>query len=545
MRYTWFIVALIGLGIWLRLWQFGAVPTWLYIDEASIATEALFVAEQGTDSQGNSAWQAIYPSYGDYKQPAYILLTSLFTHLSSKPIVFVRLPNLIVGLASIVLSFYLTKELLTVANVRTTYRQLAALCTAMVVALSPTAIHFSRTGFEAHLGQFLLGMAVYGAVRLGRHTTFAFWKNLCLSVVVALLAAVSVYSYYSTRFVWPVVLLGILALQMISVPSWRIRLKRLGWIVLSGAVFILLVLPASYSEHAQAAQHLRLSTPSVLQDFPQLVQESNELRALAGNTHASRLFYHRYLLFARELATNIAANLSPHTLFLQADTNLRHSTGRHGMFLLPGIILIPFCILALKRKPGICVLLGMWVLSGVLPASVPHAVPHALRSLNTLLPLAICLGLGMAEVIQSSRWVRGIVLASFGIAAIQFSHYYFVIYPDLSLNAWDAPANTLAQALQAPLTEYPELALYSAGNDIESWKWSPDTAWLWLVIQAEHPSTHLEYRNRLTLSDQAPVLIYGSPSSVREYLSEHESPTVRTTPVQSSDALVVVLVENT
>ncbi len=442
-------VAAILIGIWLRLYQFGAVPVSLYWDEAAMLADARHVATNGRDFHGKPWNQALFLSYGDFKQPVYILAASMSIKFLGANAAALRLPSLLAGLGTIILGWFLGKALFSLDSRGTEQdtpdslqSHAIAWFTAAVVALSPWAMHFSRTGFEAHLGQFLLGLAVLLALYAAKKP----WLYLVASVI----AALATYSYFSVRFVWVALALVIIASTVIvkwltkrERPSFAL-LRQAGFATASLLLYAVLLMPMSRSPYYAESNQFRLSTTSILtvQDWP-IVR--NTYRLAAGNAVYDKLFFHPIGMQALLLATNYAKHLDFDTLFLHADDNMRHSTTQHGLLLL---VFAPFFYAGLyylvTKKQQVAIVLGVWWLLALLPASVPVDVPHALRSINGLLPLSIITAAGcwvgydwLSRKNTLTKLLTGVVLSVVVLmSVVEYAFSYFAQYPYASASDW-------------------------------------------------------------------------------------------------------------
>lgn len=447
MRKAPFLIGLLlifVIGIFLRFYQLGQVPSSLYWDEVAILVDAKAIAAAGHDMYGNAWLQAIFPSYGDFKLPVYIWLASLSVKFFGVTEWAVRLPSALAGIATLIAGGLISWELF--AGQKRPERRTLFFLTALVVAVAPWSIMFSRTGFEGHVGQLLLALSIWCALQARRHWGWA--------VASALLGSVATYTYFSIRFVWPVVFATAVLLF-----SRRKQQKIVLWV---GAtlLFPLLVYwaglwPLFHSPLYAASNQFRLSTTSVfnMAEWPVL---SNQYKLQAGNTILDKAVYHPKVLMLRELARNYSDNLSLDFLFFTGDPNLRHGTLRHGLFL--WIFLAPFLygwysLFAKYNKQGLFLLI--WWLIALLPASVPETTPHALRSLNALAPLSVVIGWGTWQLWQAfwqARWVSwlkwlaaGGALALVSLTVFDFSSYYFLAYPTKSASEWQENYKEIAQ----------------------------------------------------------------------------------------------------
>lgn len=432
---NWFFLLLLILTIIMRFYQLGKVPSSLYIDELAMLVDAKSLTNTGRDIYGKSFFQATFLSYGDYKLPVYIWLASASVKVFGVNEFALRLPSALAGLASLLITYLLAKKLFAKKE---NDKQLLKILVLVVLAFAPWSFLFSRTGFEGHVGQMLLALAVL--------LLFYALKKHWLIIIASAVASLAVYAYFSVRFVWPVIYLmfGLIFFfkKNSASKNQRFLLKKLMMFLLGGLIFILLLQPLYKNEYYLASNQFRLSAKSVL-NIKDWAVESNILREQTGNNLLSRLFYHRHFLLIQSLAKNYAQNLSLNFLFFEGDSNLRHGTGQHGLFLWP--LTLPFIIgfLSLLRKNfSVFAFLFVWIIIAFLPASVPMEVPHALRSLNALVPLALMIVFGLKELIlfgQQNK-INNLALNFFYlilfISNLVFLEFYFKQYPTTSALFW-------------------------------------------------------------------------------------------------------------
>lgn len=477
--YSAVIVLFLAIGLFFRLYHFGSVPVSLYWDEIAILVDAKAIAATGLDMHGRPWYQIMFPSYGDYKLPVYIWLAAISVKLLGVTQVALRTPALFTGLATMGVTA-LTGYLLFTQPLGKDdkpaslgWPKLVALFSLLVVAVSPWAIMFSRSGFEGYVGQLFLGLAVAAQLRSNQKMRWL--------IFVPVFAAIATYSYFSVRFVWP--LLFVVA-QLLFGLKWHSPLPSIfKQFVITTAIPLLcyaaFLLPMIRSPLYHDSNQFRLSTTSIL-NLKDYALISNELRELGGNSNLDRVLYHRHVLLFRELAFNLADHLNPNFLFLTGDSNLRHGTSRHGLFLWPFVL--PFLIglfFLLKRYPQQGFYLLWWWLVALAPAAIPDTTPHALRSLNALIPLSLIIGVGCSvlwvwgseQVLNTESWIRRSLLVFFMAAVtfslVEFGLYYFIAYPQQSAHSWQAGYKETAlflaeKAKQVDIVynEFPDIRLY-------------------------------------------------------------------------------------
>ena len=486
-------MAIICLGFFLRGYAFNTVPATLYWDEVAMLVDARFIAETGRDLHNNLWLQPLFISYGDFKLPVYIWLTALASMLIESDAA-VRVPNLLAGIGSLIVTAYLavslTKKDFDIREKFSIEEKLLFLATLLVQAISPWAIHFSRTGFEAFMSQFLLSLSALIIINSRR-------RPLLLGLGV-LFGSLATYTYFSTRFVWPVVIIALWFIRFFTLPplfqlknlrglqAFVFTTVRMNWLsliqlLLCLGFFALSLVPMQRSEYYAQSQQFRLSTSSVLNPTEQ-VATSNYYTELGGTNAMSRIFFHRWVFLGRDLIANYADHLNLKYLFFTSESNLRHSTGQHGLFLFTAAPFFFWGIYHLsKRKRSLGIVLILWWLIALLPASVPLETPHALRSLNALTPLSIIIGFGLAQAYQywQNPLIRGGITVILLAHTAVFMHYYIVVYQPLSAEFWQKNARVLTEQV---LSE-------RVGSELVTVKRIEGMLYLWFLAYGEY-DTH-------------------------------------------------------
>jgi 4-amino-4-deoxy-L-arabinose transferase-like glycosyltransferase len=267
------LILVVVLGV--RLVLFLSQNISYYWDETAMIVAAQSVLQSGSDLHGNPWWQVVYPSYGDYKLPVYIWSVTGLMKIFGPAWWVVRLPSFLAGLGSVGVAGWLAWLLM--GDDRRAGKSWVLWVTA-ILGFAPWSLHFSQVGFEGHLGQMVVGLAA--AVQLWGVRQSRQQPRLLASIGAAAIAAIAVYTYYSVRFVWPVLFLSIVFLYQVlpifrsqlATRSWLLAfkqtLRRSGLVLLvGGLVFGGMLWPLQASSAAPAMTQLRLSTDSsVTQD---------------------------------------------------------------------------------------------------------------------------------------------------------------------------------------------------------------------------------------------------------------------------------------
>lgn len=471
------LIALIVAAIFLRSTNLMGTAPSLYWEEVALGYDAYSISQTGKDHHGNPWPIVAFESFGDWKPSLYFYVLVPFISLLGLEAWVVRLPSVLSGI-SIVLAVgwlsYITANRLHLAQPRN-YGLLGIL----VATLSPWAVQFSRAGWEVNLATALVSWGMVTGLQVIQITQtksklHSFFKlNRAIGCVILLVLAV--YAYHGTRVIAP--LLGfLLALDWI----WQLRHAKYSWLQLS----IKMLIPATIGLLLIIPVLLGLRSPQVSQRFAETsifgqldnIIESNTAKEATGNSLLSKLFFHRYIYFGREVATNFLDHFNLSYLAVTGDPNPRHSTQYGGLLHFQDLAFLAVGLLFLVyRKNRVSLILIGWWLISILPAALTTATPHALRTLPALpaVTTIIALGIGLVfswwQQLFSNNKVPVIIGNLFFIIAIATSyslsfafwwHHYQNVYPKQTSSEWQYGYQQMIQAVEQLTTEQPNLPVY-------------------------------------------------------------------------------------
>jgi len=410
------------LAFLLRFYKVWQVPSSLYWDEAAMALDAKAVAQTGKDQHGGFWLQPIYPSWGDYKLPGYIIAAAPFFNMISFNVeLAVRLPSVLAGTLTVLLSYFFVREILTF-KVFKKQKDKIALLFCLLLAISPWHLQFSRAAFEANLALLFNFSGLLFFIKGGKKKEF--W------LVSLIFLFLGVYTYYSARIILPLLIL------FAFVFYWRKNLRNIIYFSLTFLVFVLMLMPLYNSPIAPQAEQLRLSTKNILNDSS-LVKHSSLLIEQDGKSFLAKKIHHRFLYFGKAVLANYFEHFSFKFLLLKGDDNLRHSTGITGvLFFAVFIGFIYGQYVLFKRKKKLFLFLNLSMLACFLPACIPYEVPHALRSLNAVIFLNFIAGAGLVCLFKSGKLVKYFLIITLICQFVFYVYDYYKLYPQRSFLDW-------------------------------------------------------------------------------------------------------------
>lgn len=391
-----FLIILLGFGV--RVYKIDQSPPSLNWDEASVGYNAWSVANYGQDEWGKHL-PIYFKAFEDDKHPIHLYITAIFIKAFGLSDFTVRLPSAVFGVFCIFGIFFLMQELF--------LSQVCALFAALLLAISPLNIHFSRFNHELN---FVFFFFILGLIFFLR--SFRKKREIILSL---LFFGIDLLVYPTA------IVIGIpfmILLWLLYIPELRRNLWNLFLAAFIYIVFIIIIFlnPQLYGS-ARASQT----------GFSKEIIERTSIYKSTKNTTLARI----------EIALNqYPLHFNYDFLFGTGDKNPRLSDRVVGEFYildLVGIILgLLFLLKAFSRKT--ILLLSLFLLSP-LPSALTSEAPHASRSMFMCLSVVLISALGFGKLIDSLRahsfkWIAGILIVlCYGYLFSSYQFQYYSSYP--------------------------------------------------------------------------------------------------------------------
>ena len=394
------LILIIIIAIFLRIWHLDLNPPSLYWDEASLGYNAYSILLSGADEHGEKLPLDRFIAFGDYKPPGYIYST-VFSMAVFGPNEFaVRFPSAMGGILMVILTYFLTKKLLTSVKV--------SLLASFLLAVSPWSIHLSRAAFEANLAAFFNLAAVFFFLKAKKKASF-----FILSVIFFVL---SFYTFNANRIIAPVFLISLIFIH------FKFIRQNLVWYIAGFILAGFFILPSTGFLRSRESR-LRFQEVSIFNSIVP-VEIANARISNDGNTAIARLIHNRRLLFLADYLKHLSDNFSGRFLFTHGDGNPRLSVQGMGQLYfweLPFAVAGLFFLILYKRS--IIPLIFAWMAISVIPAGAARETPHALRIVSILPSYQIITAFGLY---RSALWLKDIFSRKNYIAVIFVSGIIFV-----------------------------------------------------------------------------------------------------------------------
>lgn len=471
-----FLVLIIFIASFIRLWNLGKVPVSLFSDELDVGYQAYSIIKTGKDYSGNP-WPLGFQSLADYRTPFYIYSAIPSVYFFGITPYGVRLPAAVFGILGVVAIYLLSKEL--------TGSRSIGLVSAFVLALSPWHIQYSRAAFEVTM---LLVFLIFGL--------YFFFKSLKKGkyLWLSVLLLVSTPLIYSTAKLFTPFLLLFLFLAYRG-DILKMSKKYLLYAVAAG---LICGIPIAYSTLLGGGTQ-RFDYISIFTDPTQQgeVGYARLTDAQVGGTSRnliykieSRLVHNKFTFWGDKIIVNYFEAFSTNFLFIKGDLNLRHSIQGVGEFYkveAAAILLGLSSFFIFFKNRRVKSLIAFLILFGVVPSAITRdGGTHATRLILILPPLVLLIAYGLVEGTKLfGKRLRKYFLFLYILLYIGgfffYQHNYWVHNPWYSERWWHAGFKEMVQSIKELQGNYDKIIISNAGEPpkifFAAWYQFPPDRW--------------------------------------------------------------------
>lgn len=424
------LIIIILISSILRLYKLGEIPASLNWDEVSLGYNAYSILQTGKDEYGDS-FPIVLRSFDDYKPALYAYFSIPFIAVLGLTEQAVRLPSAFAGIFAVFLVYLLVIEILQKDKIPILNKLISskkiALLTALLLAISPWHIQFSRIAFESNVGLTINILAF-----------LIFLKALRKPFLLPLsffIAACNVNVYQSERVFTPLLIIGL------SLIFYKKMLRIRKWIFISVIASLIAAFPFIFYIATNSNALMRAKGVSVFSQQSSVERSAEKLLYDKQNNYViGELLDNRRLDFVKATISGYISHFDLNWLFITGDI-ARHHAPNMGLlylfelpFLLIGIYVLVFLNIDKRYKTAFFA----YFLLVPIPASITSGVPHAVRTLNFEWTWELLISLGIAtSIIFVNGYKKGLfgMLAKLGfgifsmLAVINFCYYlnqYFV-----------------------------------------------------------------------------------------------------------------------
>src|SRR3990170_6553470 len=179
-KYTKFtLVVVLAIASFLRLWKISEVPVSLFGDELDVGYHAYSILKTGRDYSGNFM-PLHFQSLAEWRTPLYLYAAVPTVALFGISPLGVRLPAIIFGVLGVLAIYLLSNEL--VSKKFGFWNLDFGILPAIVLAISPWHLQYSRAAFEVTELLFFLLMGLYFFFKSFKNEKYLWFSAICFGL---------------------------------------------------------------------------------------------------------------------------------------------------------------------------------------------------------------------------------------------------------------------------------------------------------------------------------------------------------------------------
>lgn len=431
----WILVAILVLGLVLRLWALGKFPSGFSADEASYGYNAYSLLKTGRDEWGEPWYRLIYTnlrSFGDARFPLYSFLAIPSIKLLGLNEFAVRLPNAILGTLAVAAVYLLTSRLSPQS------RNWAAL----LIAISPWHVSLSRGAFETNTLTLLAPLGIY-LLLSGR-----FW-------LAAVILSLNTYSYIAAR---------VLTLPVAIVTMWITKASSQNWLKFI-IIFIIIAGPGiGYMVKSGNTRVADVGIFNPTDNWQEVATRRFEARNLGLPDIAARLFSNKILYLVSNFSQNYLSYFSPQFLFTTGAGEATYGVipGMGVLYYIEIPFLLAFFVSFIKSPSQNKLLLILLLLISPLPAALSKGGGFAANRVASMIPiLLIMISVGIINFLETfkkyQKLLTLVLVVIYGISLTFFLEDYYYHGPKVSAQSMSYGWRELMPRLAGLAREYDQV----------------------------------------------------------------------------------------
>lgn len=387
------LILILALACALRFYNLGSIPAGLHADAASQGYNAFSLLNTGKDRY-SEFFPILFRAFGYYQPPLYTYLSIIPVAIFGNSPFAARFISALSGTILVLITYLLV--LMFSSKNRKSF--ILPEISALVMAIVPWSVFFSRMAVEANLGLllFILGLAL----------CICSLKKIQILPIASIILGISTHAYYSER------LIVVIFLPLFLLFFRKILLKPRRWLILAILLFAITQIP----------HLLILQSGAFTNRFDQVSYFGNQPQNQFKIFNILTTINNNYLIY-----------FSPKNLFFDSDINLGRTMP--GLSVFYNWFLIPFIIgiwYLLKNQSSILVkIIILLLIITPISASVTGDFFYPLRLLDFLWVLTIVISIGLFQIYLFFR-SKIAVLTVFGVFFLYslFSLYisYFILF---------------------------------------------------------------------------------------------------------------------
>lgn len=448
-----FLLVIFLVGIVVRCVGLGNNPVGIVDDEADIAYDAYSLVQTGKDQWGIAFPITSFRGFGDYRLPLYTYLSVPSVAAFGLTPFAVRLPAAIFGSLTVLLVYFLTKQLFGPSQ------DILALLAAFFLAISPWHVGMSRIGLEETASVFLVSAGLLFLLK-GRQRATWF-------ILGSVLFAVSLYTYTANILLVPFLI-------AITMFLFRIEFKKYRTILLFAlSIFVFLSLPIIFARNASTAatrtRQVNFTNDSGVID---VVNEKQGACASIFPQPACRVLINKYSAFGAKYISNYLNHFSPNFLSIYG-TNTQFSIlpGRGLLYMLDYFLLIVGLLAVYINQTPSAVLMVLFLFFSAVPDSLTSDGQFARFFVSyPIWPILCALGVVfLVQKFKNSRVPITALVVLYCFFFVSFYVEYWTFFPYRYSHYSHFGYEELIDRIEANISSYERIVVSSRVNDAKQY----------------------------------------------------------------------------
>ncbi len=408
------LLPVVVIGSFFRLWQLGIVPQGITHDEMGYIFNAYSVSQTGRNVFSEFMPFLTWMNQGAFPfMPGTIYVMVPFYFFMELSSFSARFPSALFGILDITLLYILVSQLFK-------NKSLATL-SALFLAISPWHLHFSRTAYDTNFSLFFY---LWGIV-LFMHEI----RSKKLPIFSSLAFLIGSYAYRGMSIIALPLLTALFAYSFYVLKASRRQIVFFaGFIVIfvTSLLMVSLSFGQSYTKEGQAL----FSNPKIQEEI------DTKSREAQGPLILKRIFLNKPTQIINEFRENYIKSYSPEFLLLYTEPSQIYSIWSRGRIYFVDVIFIAlggFFLFKLKKKETLLVL-GLLLIGG-LPGGL-GGLPYSSRNFFVAAILPIFTAGGVLFILNLTKSKRCkvvlgvffVILYTYLFSSYLFDYYYRYAY---------------------------------------------------------------------------------------------------------------------
>lgn len=429
----WPIVLITFFALGLRVYKLGQFPVGFLWDEAALGYNAYSILKTGKDEYGQ-LFPIIFKSFGDYKPGFYVYLTIPSILLFGLNEFAVRMPSALFGTLTVLIMYLLVKECVG-ENGLTRRKRISAdttpLIAALLVAISPWHINFSRGAWELNvmLFEILLGFYLLIKSLKKRKKKWLYFSSLIF--ITPLL------TYQAAKFLVPILLVGFLFFFRKELVQIKLNEKKIFLIIFFSGYLIFNLLTLLGGKAGRIKTMSIFSYPRSTEETEMILKQDNK------NNFLYQMFHGAPIFFLRSVLGRYFNHFSGKFLFITGDwSNPRNGTIYQGVLYYADFLFVLLGLVALlgKNRKPLENFMIYWLTVAPIPAALTRDSISSVRSYTMVIPLIFIAAFGLTHLtafLQKQKpvfryFIFTTIILIYVFFFIRFLDLYFVHDPIFS-----------------------------------------------------------------------------------------------------------------